>query len=1046
MGIKDIPSQFKIDSEEDLRAMVISYCSELGFDADEISCEDYFSIKLGHNAIDIDKKMVGGRSDILIARNRKPLAIVETKAPSHNLTDEDAQQAISYARLLASIAPFAIVTNGKETKVYDVLADGLLQIDNPQDSLWNKNGQVFSASAMADDILYEATKTLIAINPDTIDKFCQQQVINALSDLKSDIQKNKKYIPELYVERRFLNDAFGKWLNSDLPIFATIAPSGYGKTNFMCAKVEDVALSHFALFYSSGRFTKGLIDSIRNDFVWEFHRESGIAQILNRLDIIAQSAGKKLFIFLDAIDENPSGIKSIKNELLDFSSKIKQYPNVRLVLSCKSFDWSSIITDGNQSFNLLAEIITPTHTTIEEHITSPDAGKIGTHLDEFDPEELTEATTKYKSAFSLSGDFYGELLQECRNPLMLRFVSEIYSENKETLPTAITSLELFDLYLRRKLEPLESPNLGEIILTKLASSIFEAGIRSVPKDQIILSIAWNEGFEKALQNLFRLGILSKTFSDEQEKIGFEFNKFFLYIYIFRVKKLHSLSPNEQVAHILELIKTSIGIEALDFYFSAVNQDIAHATLIELTKQNLLLFIQLITGLKGIDTFKKSPIPLEHISNYLQFYNHFRDSFFNQLKRLTMPYADVPLGVIFVGDHNQMFRGCTPTYPQSLIRVDDKKIVAQLFKGPISSRVNYDLMPVGSFYLGGIHKFAEYPQKASYMHLIREVSSALSNRLLNEINTRDILQERVYSILLDNPTFWVPGDDLPHERYWKILGYSSVEDLGNAKISELSKRVNDLLSKISSKKLKKSDPLFPSYFHRSNQLLAVFFVLSQMKGDENLGHLKYSVDNLWKFGRERGGYESLIDETYKLIPIIIRNYKLLFAKTFPSLIGYSHFYQNIEKLVVVEIVKSSFSDFPTLSYIVAPNLEKVFPTKIITTFKNKSLTENLHFKSLYGEGYSHGGDSGCGYIQLDLDIDNVRLDDPEAWAIKTRYPSRTPILDQVYSLISHELRYIFNARHMDWRDDLTSQLVNDRYLQLAAQSIISQRNNNKVVSK
>src|SRR3990172_2433373 len=248
MGLKDVPSQLRIDSEEDLRAMVHSYCSELGFDADEISCEDYFSITLGHNSIPIDKKIAGGRSDILISRNGKPLAIIETKAPSHDLTDEDAQQAISYARLLAAIAPFAIVTNGKETKVYDVLADGLVQIDNPQDSVWNKNGQKISASAIADDILYEATKTLIAINTDTVDKFCQQQVVNALSDLKSDIQKNKKYIPELYVERRLLNDAYTKWLSSDLSIFATIAPSGYGKTNFMCAKVEEVVLSNFALF------------------------------------------------------------------------------------------------------------------------------------------------------------------------------------------------------------------------------------------------------------------------------------------------------------------------------------------------------------------------------------------------------------------------------------------------------------------------------------------------------------------------------------------------------------------------------------------------------------------------------------------------------------------------------------------------------------------------------------------------------------------------------------------------------------------------------
>lgn len=1040
MGIKDIPAQFEIDSEEDLRAMVISYCSELGFDADEISCEDYFSIKLGHNAINIDKKAVGGRSDILIARNGKPLAIIETKAPSHNLTDEDAQQAISYARLLATIAPFAIVTNGKETKVYDVLADGLLQIDNPQDSRWDKNGQKISASALSDDILYEATKTLIAINTDTVDKFCQQQVATALSDLKSNIQKNRKYIPELYVERRLLNDAYTKWLSSDLSIFATIAPSGYGKTNFMCAKVEEVVVSNFALFYSSGRFAKGLIDSIRNDFVWEFHRESDVASILSRLDTIAQSAGKKFFIFLDAIDENPSGIKAIKNELLDFATKIRQFPNVKLVLSCKFFDWSSIVIDGSQSFNLLAESITPTHAIIEKRTTSPDASKIGAHLDEFNADELTEAINKYKSAFLLMGDFYGELLQECRNPLMLRFVSEIYSDNKEKLPTVISSLDLFDLYLRRKLEPLESPNMGEIILTKLASLIFETGIRSLPKDQIILSIAWNEGFEKALQGLFRLGILSKTFSDEQEKIGFEFNKFFLYVYIFKVKKLQSLTPNEQVAHILGLVKTSIGIEALDFYLSAVRQDVAHTTLIELTKQDLPLFIQIITGFKGIDTFNKSPVPLEHISNYLQFYNYFRDSFFTTLKRSIMPYADMPLGVIFIGENHQMFRGCTPTYSQPFVKVDDQALVAQFFKGPISNRVSHDLMPVGSFYIGGIHEFAEYPQKASYNHLIREVSASLSGRLLDETSTRDLLQERVYSILSDNPSFWVQNDDLPHERYWKLLGYKNIEDLGNAKISDLSKRVNDLLNNFNSR-LKTRDNLYPSYLHRSNELFSVLFTLSQMKSDETLGHLKYSRDDLWRFHSE--GFDTIINDLYKLIPTIIDNYKLLFAANFPSLISYSQFHKNIEKLVIIEVLRSSHSDFPALSYIVAPKIEKVHPIKVITTFQNNSLIERINFKSLYGGGYSlGGGDSGCGYFRLNADIDGTHLEDPEALVIQTRYPSRTPVLDQVYSLISHELKYIFNARHMDWNDDLTSQLVNDRHLQLAAKSMITKRTNKK----
>jgi hypothetical protein len=437
---------------------------------------------------------------------------------------------------------------------------------------------------------------------------------------------------------------------------------------------------------------------------------------------------------------------------------------------------------------------------------------------------------------------------------------------------------------------------------------------------------------------------------------------------------------------------------LDFYFSAVNQDTAHATFIELTKQNLPLAIQIITGLKGIDTFKKSPIPIEHISNYLRFYNYFRDSFFTQLKQSTMPYADVPLGVILIKNRPNMFRGCTPSYPQEFVNVDDLNLIKQFHSGPISKALYQDLMPVGAYHIGGIHEFAEYPQKASYNHLIREVSTALSSRLLDETSTLDLLRERVYAILSDNPTIWMQGDDLPHEGYWKILGYNNIEGLGNAKISDLSKQVNDLLNKFSSK-LRTRDNLYPSYFHRSNELFSVLFTLSQMKGDETLGHLKYSRDDLWRFHSE--GFDTIIDDLYRLTPIIIDNYKLLFAANFPSFLDYSQFYKNIEKLVIVQVMRSSHSDFPALSYIVVPNIEKVPPIKIITTFQNNTLIERINFKSFYEEGYSLGrGDSGCGYFKLDTDIDGVRLDDPEAWVIQTRYPSRTPILDQVYSLISH----------------------------------------------
>ena len=159
---------------------------------------------------------------------------------------------------------------------------------------------------------------------------------------------------------------------------------------------------------------------------------------------------------------------------------------------------------------------------------------------------MDEAIVKYKTAYSIDGDFYGEIREESRNPLMLRFIAEIYGEGKEKLPTSISSRELFDLYLQRKLAPIENPNIGEIILSRVASFIFDSGIRSMPKDKIISDPRWSESYEKAFQDLFRLGVLNKTNINEQEKVGFEFNKFLLYFYVFKVKKIQTLSLNSQI--------------------------------------------------------------------------------------------------------------------------------------------------------------------------------------------------------------------------------------------------------------------------------------------------------------------------------------------------------------------------------------------------------------------------------------------------------------------------------------------------------------------
>lgn len=103
-------------NEEEIRGkLLLPYLKDLGFDESEVSLEYNFKIRLGKTV-----RPINGRSDILCKRNGINLFIVELKNDSISIDQNDIEQGISYARTLEdNIAPFTIVTNGKDTKIFD---------------------------------------------------------------------------------------------------------------------------------------------------------------------------------------------------------------------------------------------------------------------------------------------------------------------------------------------------------------------------------------------------------------------------------------------------------------------------------------------------------------------------------------------------------------------------------------------------------------------------------------------------------------------------------------------------------------------------------------------------------------------------------------------------------------------------------------------------------------------------------------------------------------------------------------------------------------
>jgi hypothetical protein len=275
------------------------------------------------------------------------------------------------------------------------------------------------------------------------------------------------------------------------------------------------------------------------------------------------------------------------------------------------------------------------------------------------------------------------------------------------------------------------------------------------------------------------------------------------------------------------------------------------------------------------------------------------------------------------------------------------------------------------------------------------------------------------------------DPLPHERYWKLLNYDSIEQLENTSISELSNRVETLLKDFDRRSRQKDD-LARIYFFRSAELLAVLYVLSQMDPTQSLGPLRYSRERLSPhFGHD---IETIKKELQNLIPIIVENYKLIFATNFPSLIKYSVFFSNIDKLAIVEVINlRSLSEFPTLSYIVFPNIDRIVSTELVDSRYGQSITGRLKYPSLQGTHEWGSVTGGYGYSPIDIILNGRRFYDPQSWTIKTPFYSRAAIMEQVYSLISIDLKYLLRANRMG-KDFGSIQLANDQYVALAARSI------------
>jgi hypothetical protein len=239
-------------NEAELRATVVDeWLRDHGFGPSDVILEKHFEIQLGRGIHCIGKRKRYGRSDYLVRSvDGRNLFVIETKSPSpDSQLDEAARdQVISYARLLRDgIAPFAVLTNGENTTIYDTLTgkalgDAHVPVEHP----YARSG--FRVSLSDYSLRAEALERLISLTPENLLAFCRSQVAERMRPLRGEgIWSGLKYIPELYVDRPDKRKQLEKVLDHQRAncVFVCGRPQ-VGKTNFICDFIERRLLDHFS--------------------------------------------------------------------------------------------------------------------------------------------------------------------------------------------------------------------------------------------------------------------------------------------------------------------------------------------------------------------------------------------------------------------------------------------------------------------------------------------------------------------------------------------------------------------------------------------------------------------------------------------------------------------------------------------------------------------------------------------------------------------------------------------------------------------------------
>lgn len=533
-------------NEEEVKIKyVLPWLKQAGVALQDLQFEQNFSVKIGRGQISVGERpkrtRAGARLDILVRRADRNLFVVETKAAREALTDDDRDQAISYARLVHPIAPYAVVTNGSEYRLYDAIS---------KEAIEPKSIQIrgFEATLPDADIL-EAQRCFFGLSRSNLQRFCQQQVDSELRLVRGTLSEGRKYVPELHVPRESLRKELADLYASPMPGLLLVGESGSGKTCEMGFIAESfLARGRPVLFFNGFSLANEITQAIANEFSWTFSESDTPIQVLERIESFARN--EFLTIVIDAIDE---WMFDSRTNALGSLLRAAEHRKIRIVLSCKT----SVVDSFLQSRD------NPTHVSVLAKTVSMPA---------LSAKEFHEAIAKYRQVYEFFGSFEDAVLTEAReNPFLLRVFFDVAKEhNLEHL--TFSAAHFFEEFYNRSLRKTCDVPQAEDTLTAIGQLLYERNSDSIGERQVknALKLRVNDAL---MEELFEYALLVRTAPAMGERlVRFNIQQLRDYIIAYRVLQLHRMLDKDFTRELDAVTFPSIRGDVFTLYYRLASRE------------------------------------------------------------------------------------------------------------------------------------------------------------------------------------------------------------------------------------------------------------------------------------------------------------------------------------------------------------------------------------------------------------------------------------------------------------------------------------------